>query len=113
MSSWTSWFTSARPTRASVTTIAPAQLPGRASGKFQPLHVYLANRYATMAVLTFSEIEDLLGFALPAAARTDGAWWTAADPGTPGGAYAQAWTSAGRTAVPNLLARNVRFERGA
>ena len=28
------------------------------------LHKYLANRYADMVVLTFSQLEDLLGFAL-------------------------------------------------
>jgi hypothetical protein len=55
----------------------------------------------------------MLGFTLPASSRTDRAWWIDADPQTPGGAYAQAWTSANRTAAPNLVARNVAFERVA
>ena len=40
--------------------------PGRAmSGKYLLLYKYLENRYANTVVLTFAEIEDLLGFALP------------------------------------------------
>ena len=39
---------------------------GRAmSGKYLLLYNYLENRYANTVVLTFAEIEDLLGFVLP------------------------------------------------
>ena len=77
------------------------------SGKYRFLHKYLDERYANMVVLTFGQIEDLLGFALPAPARTDADWWThTADP-----AWSAAWIEAHRTAKPNLLAQHVVFER--
>jgi hypothetical protein len=79
------------------------------SGKFRFFYEYLEKRYADTVVLTFRQIEDLLGFALPAAARTDPEWWTRAG----GGDYAEAWRLAHRTAAPNLPAQHVVFERVA
>lgn len=76
------------------------------SGKYRFLHKYLDERYANMVVLTFGQIEDLLGFALPAPARTDPDWWTQTADGC-----SAAWILAHRTAKPNLLARHVVFER--
>jgi hypothetical protein len=72
------------------------------------LYRYLEHRYASMVVLTFDQIEALLGSALPVTARVEAGWWT--DVGGPK-SPSSAWTGAGRTAVPNLLARNVAFER--
>jgi hypothetical protein len=71
----------------------------------------LNGRYADTLVMTFSEIEDLLGFALPIAARAREEWWT--DDTADGGESPQshAWAHAGRTAKPNLFARTVVFER--
>jgi len=112
MSKWTSWFRMARPAKPAMVSVAPVERqPTCACGKFQPLHKYLDDRHATIVVLKVSEIEDILGFALPVQARTDSVWWTVADPNTPTGPYADAWKSAGRTAVPNLLAHTVVFER--
>jgi len=81
------------------------------TGTYAALHKYLENRYADVVVLTFGQIEDLLGFALPDLARTYIAWWTptATSAGTP--PYSDAWVLAGRTATPNLLAKTVAFER--
>jgi len=77
------------------------------SGKYRVLHKYLDERYANIVVLTFGQIEDLLGFALPAPARTDPGWWTdGADAGC-----SDAWRLANRTAKPNIVARHVVFER--
>ena len=42
--------------------------------------VNLVNRYANTVVLTFAEIEDLLGFTLPDPARLHSEWWTSPDP---------------------------------
>jgi hypothetical protein len=53
-------------------------------GKSAPLHKYLDGRYADAVVLTFAEIEDLAGFALPDLARLNNDWW-AAPPETAGG----------------------------
>ncbi len=83
----------------------PAKIPS----EYVSLHKYLANRYADMVVLTFSQLEDLLGFALPDSARTQQEWWTNTDSDKSSGA--DAWILAGRTAKPNLLARTVTFER--
>jgi hypothetical protein len=83
---------------------------GETSGKYSLLYKYLENRYATTVVLTFGQIEDLLGFALPATARTSPEWWTTGDvTGKP--PYSDAWVRAGRTASPNLPAQTVHFER--
>lgn len=81
------------------------------NGQCAPLHRYLEHRYADVVVLTFGQIEDLLGFALPALARIDRAWWTPRPTPVGGRPFSDAWTLAGRTATPNLLARNVVFER--
>jgi hypothetical protein len=75
------------------------------------LHKYLHDRYADRIVLTFSEIEDLLGFTLPDVARIDQAWWADADPDSTRSPQSLAWTQANRTARPKLQARIVVFER--
>ena len=114
MIQWPTWLRKAKPIGPTLTRIVPDELlRGRACGVYQPLYKYLENRYATTVVLRLSEIEDILGFKLPASARTDRAWWTVADPTTSDGAYGGAWTSARRTAVPNFPAGTIIFERGA
>src|SRR5687767_14619372 len=81
------------------------------SGKYSSLHKYLENRYADVIVLTFGQIEDLLGFALPQRARNYHAWWTLGETNVDGPPHSDAWILAGRTATPNLQARTVIFER--
>jgi len=81
------------------------------SGRSAPLHKYLDDRYADAVVLTFSEIEDLAGFALPDLARLSSDWWTAPDPDTTRSRFADSWIEANRTARPNLQARTVAFLR--
>ncbi len=94
---------------AEVETESP---PGRAmSGKYLLLYKYLENRYANRVVLTFAEIEDLLGFALPGQARLQSEWWTAEDR-VAGSPQSDSWILARRTAVPNMAAHTVAFERG-
>ena len=78
--------------------------------KYLALHTYLDNRYANTVCLSFQQIEDLLGFALPDRARTDLGWWTPS-PAETEGRYSQAWMQAEMTARPNLFAQNVVFER--
>ena len=85
----------------------PAAMPAEYLG----LHTYLRNRYADVVVLTFGQIEDLLGFALPALARLQRDWWANAGADSRPSAQARSWTDASRTATPNLLARTVTFER--
>src|SRR5881396_1116192 len=86
----------------------PVKRQGRVmSGKYRSLYKYLEGRYANTVVLTFAQIEDLLGFTLPDLARFQREWWAnAGENGTPSGP-SRAWTEARRTATPNLLARTV------
>ncbi|OFW03819.1 MAG: hypothetical protein A3I61_16350 [Acidobacteria bacterium RIFCSPLOWO2_02_FULL_68_18] len=85
--------------------------PAAAPAEYHGLHTYLRDRYADVVVLTFGQIEDLLGFALPALARVQREWWANAGADSAPSAQARAWTDASRTATPNLSARTVTFER--
>jgi hypothetical protein len=83
------------------------------SGKYRSLYEHLQNRYADTVVLTFSQIESLLGFALPDQARLSQQWWTnpqvtAAEP-----QHSDSWVLARRVARPNLHAQTVAFERAS
>ena len=91
-----------------VTTVPRTVPRPRVRDGYLPLYTYLEHRYASSVVLTFEQMEALLGFALPAAARQEPGWWTGVGDGA-----REAWTAAKRTAAPNLLARYVRFERGS
>ena len=79
------------------------------AGTYRLLQKYLEDRYADKVVLSMGQIEDLLGFALPAHARTDSEWWTSAEQAL--APQSEAWRSSNRTARPNLTAGNVAFER--
>ena len=81
------------------------------AGKYVSLYTYLEARFANRVVLTFAEIEDLLGFALPDPARRREDWWTSPVPEGPGPRFSDSWILAHRTARPNLLALTVVFDR--
>jgi hypothetical protein len=83
------------------------------AGKYVLLYTYLENRFATSVVLTFSEIEDLLGFTLPDLARAREDWWTSPDPSTARPRFSDSWILANRTARPNLPALTVAFDRAS
>ena len=83
------------------------------SGRYLSLYKYLENRYANTVVLTFSEIEDLLGFSLPNVARVREDWWTKPDREATRPGYSDSWLLANRTARPNLLALTVVFDRAS
>lgn len=76
---------------------------------YRPLYEFLNSRFADHVVLTFDQIEDLLGFTLPPEARAETGWWTAA--GHDADPQRQAWVLAKRSALPNLRAMTVLFER--
>jgi hypothetical protein len=69
----------------------------------------LEHRNASVVVLTFEQIEALLGFALPMPARTEREWWT--DVVDTQGHHCATWTGVGRTAAPNFAAGIITFER--
>jgi hypothetical protein len=81
------------------------------AGRYVPLYMYLENRFANTVVLTFAEIEDLLGFTLPDLARQREDWWTRPDPQAARPRFSDAWILSNRTARPNLLALTVVFDR--
>jgi hypothetical protein len=97
-----------RPSRAADPAPPAARDPG---GEYGLLHKYLRDRYANRIVLTFAQIEDLIGFPLPALARRQADWWGGADPTAHHSPQVDAWTLASRTATVNLLAQCVVFER--
>jgi hypothetical protein len=79
--------------------------------EYLPLHKYLDGRYADTVVLTFADLEALLGFALPDAARLQPAWWSTVDSDDVSSPQSCAWIHAHRSARPNLPARIVTFDR--
>jgi hypothetical protein len=79
--------------------------------QYASLFNYLDGRYADRVVLTFGQIEDLLGFSLPDPARLSADWWTNPDPNTTRPRFADSWLLANRTAQPNLVALTVVFDR--
>ena len=76
--------------------------------EYRALYTYLEHRYASVVVLTFEQIEALLGLALPTPARTECGWWTDV---VDTQRHCAAWTEAGRTATPNIAAGIITFER--
>jgi hypothetical protein len=83
------------------------------SGKYLLLYKYLQNRYADTVVLTFGQIESLIGFSLPDQARLNQQWWTNAAATAAGANYSDSWILARRVATPNLLAQTVAFVRAS
>jgi hypothetical protein len=79
------------------------------SSAYLSLHKYLANRYSDVVVLTFAQMEDLLGSPLPPSARKDPAWWNSDIHHNFG--HSNSWRLAKRTAVANLVSQTVTFER--
>jgi len=116
MTDWTTllrWVGIRRPLAASVPQRATRIFPLEESTphvprEYRALYTYLEHRYASVVVLSFEQIEALLGFDLPTSARTEREWWTeVADTQH----HCAAWTGAGRTAAPNLAAGIITFER--
>ena len=110
------WLTHrGRTAKTTQPRVAPrvVQESGPSAGEYQLLFKYLRDRYANRVVLTFAEIEDLLGFSLPALARVQFVWWGGGDFGSGASLQSFAWTLAGRTATVNLPAQSVMFERNA
>src|SRR5689334_1396134 len=78
--------------------------------KYDPLGRYLVGQIPATVTLTFKQIEKILGFALPDAARRHAAWWANGRAAARHG-QAAAWASAGRKARPHLMSETVEFSR--
>jgi hypothetical protein len=112
---WLRWFgakrTGERPVEQPRDTALAAPRRAQLAAEYRPLHKYLDERFADNVVLTFGQIEDLLGCRLPDLARSQVDWWAEADEsGTPT-MQSRSWSQAGRTATANIQAEIVRFER--
>jgi len=90
-------------------TAPDEEAPPPVPAAYMPLFTYLNRRYAGTVVLTFEQIEALLGFAPPSPGLADAEWWT--DPCGTNDRHTAAWTAAHRSAAPQLSARIVAFER--
>jgi hypothetical protein len=78
------------------------------SGTYLLLYKYLQCRYADTVVLTFEQIESLLGFALPDQPRLNQQWWTNVEVTAAGTNYADSWLLASRIATPKPSGRDRR-----
>jgi hypothetical protein len=90
---------------------SPVTEASRDAGQYQALYVYLRDRYADRVVLSFADIEALLGFALPEPARRAREWWAGPGTAAPASVQSGAWTLASRSAIVNVGARHVVFDR--
>jgi hypothetical protein len=80
-------------------------------GEYHSLYRYLENRFADTVVLTFAQVEALLGFTLPDLARLRPDWWASPEADAVPSSQSRSWIEASRTATPNLRAQSVKFER--
>ena len=71
-------------------------------GEYQLLSKYLHDRFANRLVLTFAQIEDLLGFPLPEAAWRQLEWWDSPAPGAHRSPQSEAWASSPDSASTSL-----------
>jgi hypothetical protein len=79
------------------------------AARYESLYTYLEHRAASNVVLTFEQVESLLGFQLPQLALIEPDWWMTGAPHAD--RHSEAWIVAERNATPNLMARTVSFER--
>ena len=111
MFSWMKWPQSTVRNQPVPEAEAPKVQRPVMSGKYMALYKYLDGRFADRVVLKFTEIEDLLGFALPDLARLSEEWWTKPDTSATPPRFSDSWILAKRSARPNLLALTVVFDR--
>ncbi len=95
--------------------LTAANLSGRtppaSAGKYEPLRAWLLGQTGAEIILTFNEIEDILGDELPTSARQYVAWWANEDPRLSQHVQCRAWRGGGWTARPNLGLAQVKFRK--
>ena len=85
---------------------------GSRMGKYDPLRDYLIKCGNDEVILSFADIEAILGRALPPSASNYDAWWAnIGDNPFTQHSHAKSWHSAGYKAQVNRAARMVRFYR--
>jgi hypothetical protein len=78
---------------------------------YDPLKMRLVSVEESSHVLSFEEIEELTGQALPTSAHEYDAWWSNEDPNKTTHTQSKAWTTAGFDAEVNRARRQVTFRR--
>ncbi len=82
----------------------------RSVRKYEPLQAHLERRRGRPEMLSFEEIEEIIGASLPKSAHVHRAFWANDNPGHH--SHAQAWMKAGyRVAYVSQESGVVRFER--
>ena len=79
-------------TKPATSTCKPhvAEATGQSCGKYAPLLQFLQRQTAEQIILTYAEVESILGFKLPKSAYTYTMWWN-----PKGHPHCQAWLQAG------------------
>ena len=79
-------------TKPATSTCKPhvAEATGQSCGKYAPLLQFLQRQTAEQIILTYAEVESILGFKLPKSAYTYTMWWN-----SKGHPHCQAWLQAG------------------
>jgi hypothetical protein len=86
-----------------------AKVPGQSCGKYAPLLQFLQRQTAQRVVMTYAEIEGILGFKLPNSAYNYTVWWN-----PKGHPHCQAWLQAGfnvADVAESIRTKIVTFER--
>lgn len=79
-----------------------------ANSKYKGLSEFLYESWEKRIVLTYEQLEDILGFALPASAHTlPQSYWANTEYHT----YAKSWLKLGYKAKVNVKTKSVSFER--
>ncbi|MER1999519.1 MAG: hypothetical protein ABS882_07070, partial [Lysinibacillus sp.] len=73
--------------------------------KYEPLYKFLESKESNRLIMTFKEVEEVLGFTLPESASKYMAWWDGSSQHT----QAYSWTRAGFKANPSLKEKKVEF----
>jgi hypothetical protein len=77
--------------------------------KYEPLRVYLEGRRFDEVPMTFTEIEQILGFKLPEKSQRHRAWWSNNESNS---VMTKAWLAAGyRTERVDMAGRRLVFKR--
>lgn len=78
------------------------------NSKYKALSEFLYESWEKRIVLTYEQLEDILGFALPASAHTlPQSYWANTEYHT----YAKSWLALGYKAKVNVASKSVMFER--
>ena len=86
-----------------------SKVPGQSCGKYAPLLQFLQRQTAQRVVMTYAEIEGILGFKLPNSAYNYTMWWN-----PKGHPHCQAWLQAGfnvADVAESIRTKIVTFER--